>query len=113
MLNKRYRISQKRDFDKIYKEGKKVKGSFGMLIGLEDKGLLNCEFGVVVGKKIGKAHERNKLKRRFRYVVQSLLNENFFEKDKMKITYIAFKNPEDFEDFKTELLEQFNTLLKK
>ncbi len=113
MLKKRYRISQKKDFDKIYKLGKKFKGNYGMLIGLGDEGLFNCEFGIVVGKKIGKANERNKFKRWFRYLVQGLLNEGFFEKEKLKITYVAFKKPENFENFKKELLEQFSTLLKK
>ena len=113
MLNKRYRISHKKDFDKIYTKGKKVKGSFGMLVGLKDEQLANCEFGIVVGKKRGKANERNKFKRRFRYIVQGLINEGFFENDKVKITYISFKIPDSFLDFKKELLEQFNMLLEK
>ncbi len=113
MFKKIYRISQKKDFDKIYKTGKKVKGEFGMLIGLENTDLSNCEFGIVIGKKIGKANIRNKFKRRIRYVIQGLLNDGLFEKEKYQITYIAFKNPETFSDLKTELLGQFKILLKK
>ena len=113
MLKKKYRISQKKDFETVYNTGEKIKGTLGMLIGLKNEDLSNCEFGVVVGKKIGKANQRNKLKRRFRYVVKGLLNEGFFENEKFKITYIAFKNPENFKDFKEELLGQFKTLLKK
>ena len=113
MLKKSYRISQKKDFDKIYKAGKKVKGEFGMLIGLEKEDLLNCEFGIVIGKKIGKAHTRNKFKRRLRYLMQSLINEKFFEGKQFQITYIAFKNPEHFEALKDEVFLQCKKLLKK
>ncbi len=113
MLRKKYRISEKKDFERIYRLGKKVKGQFGMLIGLESKDILNCEFGIVIGKKIGKANERNRFKRRLRYIIQSLLNEGFFETKKFKITYIAFKNPESFKELKKEVLEQFENLFKK
>ena len=113
MLNKRYRISEKKDFENVYSLGKKIKGQYGMLIGLEDKDIANCKFGVVVGKKIGKAHQRNKLKRWFRNIVQRLLNEGFFKDNSLKVTYIAFKKPEDFKSFEQELLEQFRKLFEK
>jgi ribonuclease P protein component len=113
MLKKKYRISQKQDFDRVYNTGKKVKGEFGMLIGLEEKALDNCEFGMVVGKKKGKANERNKFKRWFRNIVQELLSKDFFKDEKLKVTYIAFKKPDTFKDFEKELLEQFKILLKK
>ena len=113
MLKKKYRISEKKDFERIYSLGKKVKGEFGMLIGLEDEKIANCEFGVVVSKKIGKAHQRNKFKRRVRNIIQNLLNQDFFEDKKLKITYIAFKNPETFEVLDKELREQFRELLEK
>jgi len=63
MLEKRYRLSQKKDFDRVYNQGRKEKGEYGMLIGLEEEKLANCKFGLVVSKKIGKAHQRNKFKR--------------------------------------------------
>jgi ribonuclease P protein component len=113
MLEKRYRLSPKKDFDRVYNQGNKEKGEFGMLIGLEEKELKNTQFGIVVGKKVGKANRRNKIKRRIRYIIQNLLNEDFFENSKLKIVYIAFKEPEDFESLKKELLEQFRKLLKK
>jgi ribonuclease P protein component len=113
MLKKRYRISEKKDFERIYSAGQKIKGEYGMLIGLEEEKLANCKFGLVVSKKIGKAHQRNKFKRRVRYVIQKLLNEGFFEKRSFKITYIAFKNPETFESLEKELLEQFKKLFEK
>ncbi len=113
MLKKKYRISEKKDFERIYKLGKKVKGEFGMLIGLEDEGMSNCKFGVVVSKKIGKANQRNKFKRRVRYVIQSFLNEGFFENRNFKITYIAFKLPENFEVLEKELKKQFKELFAK
>ena len=113
MLKKKYRISDKKDFERIYRLGKKIKGEFGMLVGLEDEKVDNCEFGVVVSKKIGKAHQRNKFKRRVRNIIQELLHEGFFENKKLKITYIAFKNPETFEVLEKELREQFKKLLEK
>ncbi len=113
MLKKKYRISDKKDFERIYHQGKKVKGEFGMLMGLKEEKTDKCEFGVVVGKKIGKAHQRNKFKRRVRSVIQDLLNEGFFKNKKLKITYIAFKNPDTFEVLNKELREQFKKLLEK
>lgn len=113
MLKKKYRISKKSDFEKIYGKGRKVKGEYGMLIGLEEKDLSNCEFGIVVGKKIGKAHERNLFKRRLRFLIQRLLNESFFENRMFKITYIAFKRPPNFKELETEVLEQFKKLFAK
>ncbi len=84
-----------------------------MLIGLKDESVPNCKFGIVVSKKIGKAHQRNKFKRRVRYVIQKLLNEGFFENRYFKITYIAFKQPETFEVLEKELKKQFKELFAK
>jgi ribonuclease P protein component len=113
MLKKKYRIFKKGDFEKVYANGKKVKGEFGMIIGFEDGPLHNCEFGIVVGKKIGKAHERNLFKRRIRFLIQRLLNEGFFENKRLQITYVAFKKPENFKDIEVEILEQFKKLFEK
>ncbi len=110
MLKKKYRISEKKYFDKIYKLGVKIKGKFGMLVVLQQKDLENCEFGIVIGKKIGKAHERNKFKRRIRNIFQSLLNEGFFEGKSFRIIYIAFEKPSDFVSLQEELLQQFKKI---
>ncbi len=112
MFKKKYRISKKSDFQKIYGSGKKIKGEFGMIIGLEEKSLSNCEFGIVVGKKIGKANERNLFKRRIRFLIQRLLNEGFFENRRFKIIYVAFKKPENFKELEVEILEQFKKLFE-
>ena len=71
MLKKTYRIIYKRDFDKIFKNGR---SSFNNIIGL--KILKNKQefsrFGFIVSKKISKkAVERNSIKRKIREVVKN------------------------------------------
>lgn len=113
MLAKKYRISNKKDFERIYSIGQKVKGKYGMVIGLYEEGLENPKFGVVVSKKVGKAHERNKIKRRVRNIIQEALNKGLFVDKGLKITYIAFKTSSGFADLRREVLEQFKKLLEK
>ncbi len=110
MLNKKYRLNG--NFDEVYRKGIKVKGEFGMLIGLEASNIENCLFAIVIPKKVGKANKRNKFKRRVRFVLQGLLNDKYFDGLRFKFLYVSFKYPDDFSSLEREVLKQFNSFKK-
>ena len=110
MLNKKYRLNQ--GFDYVYRNGYKVRGKYGMVIGKEDTKLKNCVFAIVIPKKFGKAIKRNKAKRWVRSIVQGLINEGFFETVKLKVLYVAFEGADDYSSLEKELLNQFEEVVK-
>ncbi len=71
-IPKKYRLSSKRLFKRIYREGKVVKNQAFVIYCLrygEDK----PQVAIVVSKKFGKAVKRNKIKRRIREIVRGYL----------------------------------------
>lgn len=73
MLPQKNRIKKQKDFEKIFKQGRayKEKELFVKVLKREDS---NLRFGFVVSKKVSnKAVQRNKVKRRMREIVRSLL----------------------------------------
>ena len=69
-MNKKYIVKEKRDFDKIIKNGKKVKNyNFIVFYGKNNEQF--NKYGITVPKKVGKAHIRNKLKRRVRAILRN------------------------------------------
>lgn len=75
MLAKIHRISQKTDFEKVFKNGKKT-SSQDFIIRFMENGLENCRFSVIVSNKISKkATERNKLRRRIKAVISKNLSK--------------------------------------
>ncbi len=62
-LSKKYRLTSKLDFDKVFKEGKAVKGSF-LFIRWRANESGFPRFGFVIPKKVySRAVDRNRLKR--------------------------------------------------
>ncbi len=61
-LSRRERLRLRRDFDRVFKEGKSVLEDFLRVIYVEN-GLDLRRMGIVVKKRLGKAHVRNRLKR--------------------------------------------------
>ncbi|MFA4925564.1 MAG: ribonuclease P protein component [Candidatus Aminicenantales bacterium] len=59
------RIRSKKDFNEIYRKGRRFKGQFFHLV-FQPNGLNYSRVGVVVSKKVGKATVRNRVKRRLR-----------------------------------------------
>jgi ribonuclease P protein component len=72
MLNKKYRISNRKDYNYIYKNGKKIQSRY-IIVFLAANNLEYDRFGIVTSKKVGNAVLRNKAKRRLRSIVQAHL----------------------------------------
>ncbi len=70
-------LKKKKDFEKVYKKGKFLKGNFFHFKILENN-LNITRFGLVVSNRISnKATIRNKLKRRMREIVRKLEKPGF------------------------------------
>lgn len=70
------RLSQKKDFDLVFKKGKGLNGDFLIFKTLKNN-LKKTRVGFVVSKKVSnKATVRNKIKRRLRAVILDELKKN-------------------------------------
>lgn len=72
-------IKEHKEFDDIIATGLYKKGKYCIIYNKERK-TKNSRFGIAVGKKVGNAVIRNKLKRQYRMIVSS--NKNLFSNDK-------------------------------
>lgn len=70
MLPKPNRLKKKKDFERVFKEGKGYKENF-LYFKIANNGLKTSRFGFIVGKNFsGKATQRNRIKRRLREAVR-------------------------------------------
>lgn len=67
-LSKKERLTLNRDFERVFKEGKKIWIDKYLLIIYTHNNLEFRRLGLVVSSKIGKPHERNKVKRLLREI---------------------------------------------
>ena len=73
MLPLKNRLTKKKDFEVVFKEGKSVKNNF-LIFKFLNNNLQESRFGFVVSKKVSnKAVVRNKVKRRLRSAVSTHL----------------------------------------
>ena len=75
MLPKKYRLTGKKDFEKVFKAGQ---GRYAKIIGIKfaKNNLENSRFGFIVSKKVSaKAVVRNKIKRQAREVIRLNLGD--------------------------------------
>ena len=74
MLPKENRLKKKKDFEKLFKEGKSFSEKF-LVLKINKNNLNNNRFGFIVSKKISKkAVTRNKIKRQLREIVRKEIN---------------------------------------
>lgn len=108
MLPRKNRLSSNSDFQTIYNNGRKVRGTYGMLIGMKTD-VPHPQFGFVVKKKIGNAVKRHMMTKRLRHIIIDLVRELKIEDLGMKFQYIAFEYTDDFaklsKEFKSQLKE--------
>ncbi len=74
MLPKENRLRQKRDFKRLYNRGKSQANNF-FVIYWRKNGQKDSRIGFSISKKLGKAVQRNLLKRRCKMAARTLLDE--------------------------------------
>lgn len=84
-MKQEIRIKNKKEFDNIIKKGKSIKNKYFILYYVEKKEE-ESRYGIAVGKKIGNAVTRNKIKRQMREIIK--LSKKEFQKDKDYIIII-------------------------
>jgi ribonuclease P protein component len=108
MLLKENRLKKKKDFERVFSQGRNLKGDFLFFKTINNK-LEDNRIGFIVSKKVSKkAVERNKIKRRLREILRSITLDNQEKIDGVFITFPSIKE-KSFEEMKKEVF----SLLKK
>jgi len=108
MLVENNRISKKKDFDNIFKNGKSARGAFLILKFLQNNLKIN-RFAFVVSKKVSpKAVVRNKIRRRLSESIKEFNNQS---EGGVDIIFVALPKIKD-KNF-SEIKEETNNLLSK
>lgn len=109
MLPKKYRLPPDQ-FPVVYKNGKKARGEYGMLIALSKESGPTPQFGFVVSKKVGGAVQRHRLTRILRVCVMECVKEISLDNCGFHFQYIAFKFCNEKAPLKTEILNQLREI---
>jgi len=78
-MNKKYIVSDSKEIESIIKKGKKNVNKYFVIYNIERKDKNHNRYCISVSKKIGKAHTRNKIKRRIKDILMK--NSISFNKD--------------------------------
>ena len=73
-MEKRYRLRQKVDFERLQSEGKRYQNSLSILL-VRPNDLNFNRYGFTASKRVGGAVDRNYLKRRFKEAVRRRMGE--------------------------------------
>ncbi len=77
-MNNNIRVKDKREFEDILFNGKKIKNNYYIIYYKERKNDTS-RYGITFAKKFGKAYKRNLFKRRLREIIR--INQNMFSKE--------------------------------
>lgn len=113
-MKKAYSLKGKKSYTDVFTHGRKFRGRYfivfllkrGDAIKENNSGIRDIKIGISINRKLGKAHERNRIKRRIRAVCNNL-------KDDMndKISIIIKPGPgskeSGFKDFENDLVSIF------
>lgn len=103
MLSKKYRLEAKY-LPRIYRDGKKFRGEYGMLV-VKKLEALNPQFAFVVSKKIGNSVQRHHMTRLLRNITHECIKELELKKN-LGCQYIAFKYVDSYDELKKEYSKQ-------
>ncbi|MBI2267903.1 MAG: ribonuclease P protein component [Candidatus Blackburnbacteria bacterium] len=88
MLPKKYRLTDKADFDVVFSKGWRISGRFFVVLVLEKSELFNSLLGIIVSSKVSKkAVDRNRIKR----VVRSALGQSIVESKTFYLVVVIAK----------------------
>lgn len=105
-LSRNKRIHFQKDFNKIFKEGKKIKSSDFQILILKNS-LDYSRIAVKINKKVGKAYQRNKIKR----ILKEIFRNNQDKIQGLDIMIIPYRSILD-KTYK-EVEEEFLTAFQK
>ncbi|MDR1159210.1 MAG: ribonuclease P protein component [Syntrophomonadaceae bacterium] len=108
MLAKNYRIRSGKDYKKLYDAGKKFNGKYLFAYVVHKGADSYNRYGIVAGKKVGKAVLRNLNKRRLRAIIK----KHQAQFDNGKDIVLIIKKNVIFADFKA-FEKDFLTLMNK
>lgn len=92
MLPKKNRLTQKKDFDTVFKSGKTIKGDF-LIFKLLKNHLGENRFGFIVSKKVSnRATKRNLVKRKLRQAVTKAYQEGVVREESLDVVMFALPN---------------------
>lgn len=113
MLPKSNRISKSSDFAYIRKQGVQSSSRFGKAVAIfRPSDTPNFRFGFILGKKVGKAYIRNKIKRDLRETAWEIICEytDKIGNTEIMVSYIVYPKA----DFNyTEIKEEFRNQIIK
>jgi hypothetical protein len=133
MLPKKYRLTDRKILSGMYRLGIKIRAENGMLMGIKTDKTVDPQISFVIGKKIGKAHIRNKFRRQLSAIFMAYItpkkdeepkldangiplpkthyiNPNYSPLSGFQMQYVSFKFPNDFEKLKKEFSWQLYKL---
>lgn len=93
-------------FKSVLNQGIKIRGEYGMLVILRDKGG-SFKIGFIVSKKIGNAVARNRMTRLLREIVK----KNLSELNNIEAVYVAYKYCNNYEQLQKDLDNQIATII--
>ncbi len=117
MLKKKYKLKNSHLFDKAFQKGCKVKGDYGILVGLRTDEVNHLQIGIVVSKKVSKiAVYRNKIKRRISTIFKENIKSNCLDQsDSLILVYVVFnslKVDTEYVQLEKDIKKQLNKLLE-
>jgi ribonuclease P protein component len=107
-LSKKNRIKNKKDFEENFKKGKRLFGSFYIVI-YKKNDFSYPRIGVSVSKKVGKAHKRNYEKR----LIRDFFRKKKYLLENYDIIFIKNKNEGTFREKEKDFDKLTHNLLKK
>lgn len=106
-MNSEFRVKDKKEFENILFNGKKISNNF-YIIYYKERKFEHSRYGLTFSKKFGKAFKRNLFKRRLREIIR--ININLFSND---YDYIIIMRKSCDTLVYSEMNNQFVNLMRK